>query len=305
MNELNKKAIPIILDTDIGTDLDDTWALGFILQCPEFDIKLITTTSDNTIERAKIVAKFLERVNRTDIPIGIGPIESQKKVKQHGWIKDYDLSEYPGIIYENGIESLCRTILQSLEPITLIAIGPLGNIASAIKIQPDIVKNARFVGMQGSIRIGYEGRAGPHPEFNVIRNIQACKKVFKSPWEKTITPLDTCGNIVLSDERFERVMNCDNVIMELIKENFTIWAEKTRMTKKTIELRKTSILFDTVAIYLGLSEEFLNMEELKIIVTDKGITQINENGDLIRCATSWKDLEGYKDLLVNRLISNN
>ncbi|MHA1805823.1 MAG: nucleoside hydrolase [Promethearchaeota archaeon] len=299
------KKIPLILDTDIGTDIDDTWALGFMLQCPEFDVKLITTTSDNTIERAKIVAKFLECADRTDIPIGIGLNENQKKVKQHEWIKDYDLSSYLGTIHENGVESLCSTIIQSPEPITLIAIGPLGNIARALKTHPEIAKNARFIGMQGSLRIGYEGRPGPHPEYNVIRNVQACKEVFQAPWEKTITPLDTCGNIILSDERFERVMNSNNVIMELIKENFMIWAKKTRMTKKTIEQRKTSILFDTVAIYLGFSEEFLNIEGLNIIVTDKGITEINENGNLIRCATDWTNLEGFKDLLVNRLIQDN
>ena len=66
------KKIPVILDTDIGFDIDDTWALGLLLKCPELDVKLITTSSDNTPIKAKLVAKFLEIVGRTDIPIGIG-----------------------------------------------------------------------------------------------------------------------------------------------------------------------------------------------------------------------------------------
>ena len=69
------------------------------------------------------------------------------------------------------------------------------------------------------------------------------------------------------------------------------------------EGQTTSVLFDTVAIYLGFSEELLNIEELKIEITDRGSTQISERGNLIRCATSWKDVQAFKNLLVDRLIN--
>ncbi|HEC38499.1 MAG TPA: nucleoside hydrolase, partial [bacterium] len=65
MRSLSSKKIPVILDTDIGMDIDDTWALGLILKCPELDVKLITTSSDNTTIKAKLVAKFLEIAERT------------------------------------------------------------------------------------------------------------------------------------------------------------------------------------------------------------------------------------------------
>ncbi|MBA7652403.1 hypothetical protein ES703_60237 [subsurface metagenome] len=63
--------------------------------------------------KAKLVAKFLEIARRTDIPIGIGPSENRKKGKQYRWIKDYKLSEYSGSVYENGMEVLCSTIIDS------------------------------------------------------------------------------------------------------------------------------------------------------------------------------------------------
>ncbi|MFW9880600.1 MAG: nucleoside hydrolase, partial [Candidatus Thorarchaeota archaeon] len=69
--KLNK--IPVILDSDIGLDIDDTWALGLLLKCPELDVKLISTVSRNTHIKTRLVAKFLEIANRTDIPLGIGP----------------------------------------------------------------------------------------------------------------------------------------------------------------------------------------------------------------------------------------
>ncbi|MFW9822689.1 MAG: hypothetical protein ACFFE4_07135, partial [Candidatus Thorarchaeota archaeon] len=141
----------------------------------------------------------------------------------------------------------------------------------------------------------------PHREYNVVRDIKACRDVFHAPWEKTITPLDTCGNIVLSGEYFQRIMNCENTIVNLIKENFNIWAKEKNLTKLITEYKTTSILFDTVAIYLGFSEDLLNIEDLKITVTKKGITKIRKKGNNIRCAISWKDIQAFKELLVNQL----
>jgi len=295
------KKIAVILDTDIGLDIDDTWALGFLLKCPEFDVKLITTSSDNTPLKAKLVAKFLESVGRTDIPIGIGHQENRKKGWLYPWIKDYEMSRYPGIVHKNGIEVLCSTIMNFPEPLTLISIGPLGTVAGALKMNPKITENSRFIGMQGSIRIGYGGSNSPHQEYNVKKNIKACREVFQAPWEKTITPLDTCGNIVLSGVLLERIMKCDNLVVKSIKENYNIWKKKLIPKLIMIKKNQTSVLFDTVAIYLGFSEDLVNIENLKIEVTDRGLTQISEKGNLIRCATSWKDIQAFKTLLVDRL----
>ena len=304
MVDLNEKKIPVILDTDIGNDIDDTWALGMLLKCPELDVKLITTASEDTTIKATLVAKFLELVGRTEIPIGIGKSKNRKKGPLYGWIKDYDLSNYPGIIHENGIEALCSTIMESPEPITLIVIGPCGNIAEALRTYPDIAKNARFVGMHGSIRIGYMGARKPSPEFNVQQDIKAFREVVQAPWEKTITPLDTCGSIVLSGRFYQTFLDCENSIVNVIKENYRLWAKKSVINKilKNDPERNSTVLFDTVAVYLAFSEDLLNIEELKIEITDEGYTIISEKGNTIRCATSWKNKRGFKELLVDRLV---
>jgi hypothetical protein len=83
--------IPVVFDTDIGDDIDDTWALALLLQSPEFDVKLVTTAVNNTRSKAKIVAKFLETVGRTDIPVGIGVQQNNNNHRQEEWTKDYDL----------------------------------------------------------------------------------------------------------------------------------------------------------------------------------------------------------------------
>ena len=190
--------IAVILDTDICDDIDDTWALAMLLQSPEFDIKLITTAVGDTTARTKVVAKILQTAGRTDIPIGTGIAigDMKKGHKQDGWVKDFDLSKYPGKIYPDGVQAMIDTIMNSPEPITLIAIGPLPNVAAALEREPNIAKKARFVGMHGSIRWSFSNKSKPQQEYNVVSFIKASQTVFTADWDMTITPLDTCGMVI-------------------------------------------------------------------------------------------------------------
>jgi hypothetical protein len=95
---------PVILDTDIGSDMDDTWALVMMLRSPELDVKLITSASEDTQYRTKIIAKLLETAKRTDIPIGTGistlrsdqPDSSYWSRRQKEWCKGRFKSETRG-----------------------------------------------------------------------------------------------------------------------------------------------------------------------------------------------------------------
>ena len=123
--ELSCKKMPVIFDTDIGDDIDDTWALAMLLESPELDIKLITTAVGDTRAKGKIVAKMLEVAGRTDIPVGIGPPcgDMDKGHRQDEWVGSYNLSSYPGTIYRDGVQALIETVMDSPEPITVIAVA--------------------------------------------------------------------------------------------------------------------------------------------------------------------------------------
>jgi inosine-uridine nucleoside N-ribohydrolase len=298
--ELKKK--PVILDTDIGLDIDDTWALGMLLKSPELDVKLITTTNNDTTFKAKLVAKFLENVDRTDIPIGIGIKEKGPKGPLRKWVKDYDLVQYDGIIIDDGVSAIIDTIVNSSEPLELIAIGPLGNIASALNKNSEIINNSRYIGMQGAIRKFYEDMPDIKVEYNVAQNIPATKTVFYSEWDKTITPLDTCGVVKVSGNNFDLISESNDPTPSTIFEITKLWAKKRGFYNKMMEEKTTSTLFDPVAIYLAYSEEFLNIEELKIAVTDKGRTLEDKAGSLIRCAISWNNLKAFENHLTDRLL---
>ena len=143
--------IPVVFATDIGDDIDDTWALGFLLNCPELELRLAVTEYGKPRYRAKLLAKFLQVTGRTDVPIGLGPdAEPRGEGPQADWVKDYDLGSYPGKVHSDGVQAIIDTITGSSEPVTLICVGPMPNVAAALTREPRIARLARFVGMDGS-----------------------------------------------------------------------------------------------------------------------------------------------------------
>jgi len=290
--------IPVILDTDIGSDIDDTWALAMMLKSPELDVKLVVSDTGNTTYRAKIIAKMLEAGGRTDVPVGIGVNFNDKSGRQGAWVAGYDLANYPGTVHEDGVDALIQTIMNSPEPVSLICIGPVPNIGAALEREPKIAENARFVGMHGSIRLGYGASEKISAECNVVNHTPACQKAFTADWNVTITPLDTCGIVHLRGEKYRSVYECNDPLIRALIENYRVWAKYSPGSQQ-----RSSTLFDTVAVYLAFSAELLVMEKLGIRVTDDGYTVIDENAKVIDCAMEWRDLLAFEDFLVKRLTS--
>jgi inosine-uridine nucleoside N-ribohydrolase len=295
------KKIPVILDTDIGGDIDDTWALAMLLRSPELDLKLVVTDTGNTAYRAAVAARMLEIGGRTDVPVGVGIHLADDAGPQAPWVEGYNLSDYPGVVHEDGVGALIEAIMDSPDPVTLICIGPLPNISAALEREPRLARRARFVGMHGSVRLGYDGSRKVSAEYNVRAYPQACQQAFAAPWDVTITPLDTCGLVHLEGEEYRAVRDCQDPLIQALIENYRIWAKRVKWTRVDSEAR-SSILFDTVAVYLAFSEELLVMERLGIRVTGAGYTVIDDGAKEINCAMAWKDLVAFEDLLVRRLV---
>ena len=302
MADDERHRIPVILDTDIGTDVDDTWALTMLLNSPELDLKLVVTETGDTEVRARIVAKMLEIGGRTDVPVGIGLRTEDLPIHHAGWVEGYDLCSYPGSISDDGVGALIDMIMAAPEPITLICIGPVPNIAAALEREPAIAGRARFVGMHGSVRRGYGGRPQIDAEYNVVRDPQACQQSFAAPWEVTITPVDTCGLVRLTGEKYRAVRDSSAPLARALMENYRLWAAHANPAGGIDPDVCSSTLFDPVAVYLAFFEELLVMERLGIRVTDDGYTRIDETAKEIKCATAWRDLGAFEDLLVERLI---
>jgi inosine-uridine nucleoside N-ribohydrolase len=294
--------IPVILATDIGDDIDDTWALGFLLKCPELSLKLVATEYGKAPYRARLLGKFLEKTGYANIPIAVGPdVDPRGQGPLAQWVQDYDLSSYPGRVHTDGVGAMIDVIMSSPQPVTLICIGPMPNVAAALEREPRIVQHAHFVGMDGSVRLGYAGAKTPCAEWNVKANPAAAKKGLSADWDITITPLDTCGLVTLDGARYQRILHSPDPVAATIVENYRLWS---MAGNKAAEAQQhSSILYDPVAVHLAFSRRFCKMERLGIRVTDDGFTVIDDQAKQMDVATEWTNFDGFRDLLVERICS--
>jgi inosine-uridine nucleoside N-ribohydrolase len=303
--EARASRTPVILDTDIGDDIDDTWALVMLLKSPELDLKLVVTDYGDTVYRARVVAKLLQVAGRTDVQIGIGIRQWEKEGGQAAWVKDYALAQYPGRVHQDGVQALIDTVMASKEPMTLVAIGPPPNLKAALEREPRIASRLRFTGMYGSIHRGYN-KAQPEPEWNVKAAPDAARAIFQAPWiDAVVTPLDTCGRVQIKGERYRRLVAAKDKdpLLAALLENYRLWCPNQDWCAKDPEnvVAKSSTLFDTVAVYLAMSRDLLTVERLGVKVGDDGSTTPDASGRTLGWATDWRSLDAYEETVVERL----
>lgn len=305
---LSKARIPVIFDTDLGTDIDDTWALAQLLRSPELEVKLVLSDAGDTRYRATLIAKFFEIAGRSEIPIGIGhnfgPM-GEESLNQAPWIKGYELAKYPGKVHEDGIGAFIDLVRNSPETLTLIAIGPVPNIAKALERAPDIASKLRFVGMHGSFRLGYGGSKKPAAEANVAVAPAALRTVLGAPWKDVLlTPLDTCGLVSLKGDAYQRIWSStQDPLLRALIENYCIFAPRVRWMHCDWFATASTTLFDSVAVYLAYDESLVNIETLRFDISDDGYTRLEDKGPFCaRVATSWKDQAAFERHLAQRLL---
>ncbi len=292
------KPVPVILDTDIGSDIDDTWALAMLLRSPEMDLKLVTAATCEPAVRARIICRLLDVAGRSDVGVGVGLDVVKQDIRHRSWVDGYDLSRYRGRVHADGVAALVRTIMESPRPVTLICIGPLPNVAAALEREPAIARKAHFVGMHGSVYRGYGGSAEVSKEWNVVADPRSCQRVFAADWlSMAITPLDTCGLVRLTGDKYRTVAASRDPLTAAVIENYNLW----RGAMPPMEGDASSVLFDTVAVYLGFARDLLEMRRLGVRITDDGYTVSDGSARPVDVAVGWKDLGGFEDLLVRRL----
>lgn len=298
---------PVILVTDIGTDIDDCWALALILRSQELDLKLVFTDSADTHYRAAVTAKFLEGAGRTDIPIAVGPNDGTKKNdnKTHAaWLNGYDLAKYPGRVYQDGLGALVSAIEQERGPVTVIAIGPVPGLAQAVGRLGPLASKCRLVGMFGSFDKGYDG--GPvSAEWNVKVDPEALRQVMKAPWKDVLlTPLDTCGLVSLTGARYHAIWSAttDPMLRTLVSCYCAFAPNQNWMNCDFCATRSTT-LYDPVAVYLSYSEELVEVERISFDITDDGFTRRAPGGPYsARVAIRWRNRDGFEAQLAGRLL---
>jgi purine nucleosidase len=247
----------VIIDTDIGDDIDDAFALGLAVQSPEFRILGVTTAFGNTKLRAQLAERMLAAVGREDIQVVAG-VETAPRAKftQARYAEGGDTSKVqPGAAPEFILDQIRRHPGE----ITLIAIGPQTNLSAAIdKDAATFRKLKRIVMMGGSVYKGYKGGA-PDPEWNILCDIPAAQKVFTSRVPLYVMPLDS--TILKLDELdLKTLFDYGSPLTKQIEELYREWGQPT------------PTLFDPMAVGYAANPKLCPTTPLHLSVDDKGFT---------------------------------
>jgi inosine-uridine nucleoside N-ribohydrolase len=288
--------IKIILDTDIGEDIDDAWALAFVTSYQGFEPLGVTITQGNTPERAKIACKLLYLAQRDDIPVFIGRKTNDKVFQQYAWAEDFT-AKRPDV--KSASDFIVETVRHYPSQVTLLAIGPLQNLAEALRKEPDLGKYVkRVVLMSGCVYGATFSPGEPVREWNVHQSTADAQLVYGAGLPLTIVPLDATTSVQLNDEERKRVAEHDSPLTYALECLYRLWlgSPTQRMT-----------LHDQLAVAEAArpGKYFMKQEQLPLIVDESGYTRIDrKHGKLVTVCLEpkrYEFMEYYLSQLTNQL----
>ena len=143
MQKTESGALPqVIIDTDLGDDIDDTWALGHALRCKEFQVSYVLTAGHaDHDERARIATTVLDVAGADpSISVGLGSVaeisDGTRYMFQEGWAAARGGTANTASkreIVTDGVGRLIEIVLTSEQPVILLAIGPMDNVVAALR----------------------------------------------------------------------------------------------------------------------------------------------------------------------------
>ena len=296
---------PVIIDTDVGSFIDDSFAIVYAALSPMLDIKLVVTCTGDTTGRAKVAAKLLKMMGRDDIPIGVGiKNENQTHDTLFDWASEEDLKSYKGGVFDDGVAKMGEIISKSKQVVDIIAIGAMTNFPMLLKKYPDVVHKARVRAMAGSIYVGYQDNPVPAAEYNVAVCPWCMELLLQSNWSVTITPLDTCGDFALDADELKQTFRVDRPASRALASTLLYFCIANVLPHDRCNLTvATPILYDVIATLLALPEvgaKYLVYEEMKVHVNGTGFTVVDDKlGASTSVALHWKEggEKGFGDML--------
>jgi inosine-uridine nucleoside N-ribohydrolase len=291
---LSGQAVPaapqlVILDTDIGDDIDDAFALALVLKSPELKLLGVTTAFRDTELRARLVDRYLGAVGRSDIPVEAGVATEKGGLSQGA----YALGS-PDRKHGDGVAFILKEIRAHPNEITLICIGPEGNVKAAIARDPTTFKKLkRVVLMGGSIYRGYGGmNAPPDPEWNILCDPDGLKALLASGVPVFMMPLDST-QIHLDQKAQATIFSHGSALTDQLTLLYHEWSGTGEW--------KTPTLFDPVAVTYAIRPDLCPATPMRIEVDAKGATKPVDGAPNAQvCLKS--DEKGFLDFLLGRIL---
>jgi inosine-uridine nucleoside N-ribohydrolase len=303
---MSKSPERIIIDTDIGDDIDDAFAIALALRSPELDILGISTDYGDTEGRAKILDRMLGEVGRQNIPVAVGvatafyptddPFVSGYFLDQRRYGEGGHFSRTP---HPHAVEFILDQIRRFPGEITLITIGPLPNIGALIDRSPETFhKLKRVVMMGGSIEpikpdYGSAPPVKPIPEWNVMLDISASQKLFLSGVPLYVMPLDSTDHLKLDEVKRTVLFAHGTPLTDALTLLYHQWNAAGGVTP---------VLYDAMTIAYILNPQLCPVQPMHIRVDDKGFTRV-EDGTPNAQVCLHSDADAFLRFYMQRLLA--
>lgn len=259
MQSLPEARKKVIIDTDIGDDIDDAFALYLALRTPELEIAGITTVFKNTRKRAQIVAHMLRLDGRGDIPVVPGSSKPIVNRTVHG--RPIQLEEAPYQFLpemegeavsqsQTAADFIIQTVMESEEPVTIITLGAMTNVAIALLAKPELAERLDSIIMMGG---AYQLHLN---EYNISCDPEAARIVLQSNIKIIAVGLDVTFKCLLPEASLERIYTEGGPLGELLGKMKAYWAH-------------TVYLHDPLAVALAFQPQFVTLQRQKIDIEIK------------------------------------
>ena len=262
----------IIIDTDPG--VDDALTFLLALASPEIQLEALTTTQGNvTLEKAtRNALSVLELGRASHIPVASGsmyplvqPLRASAYVHGESGIGNSQLPEpQTKPVAQHAIDYLIERVLTEPNEISIFPIGPLTNIAMAIRKEPRFAKALKELVIMGGAILEH-GNSTPQAEFNIYVDPHAAHIVFHSGIPITLIPLDVTHKCLLLQPHVDRLMKIPSSISRFIRDAIEIYL------KYSFELGYAgSALHDPLTLATIIAPELLRLKEYYVDVDISG-----------------------------------
>ncbi|HEY66528.1 MAG TPA: nucleoside hydrolase [Caldilineae bacterium] len=272
-------AIPVILDTDIGSDVDDALALALLLATPEVELLGVCTVYGDVACRARIAQKLLRLAGRADIPVfpGAGrPLSLDRAVWWGGHegegLLEGDEWQEP-VREDHAVDWMIDMIMARPGEITLVTIGPMTNVALALLREPRLAQNVKaIVSMGGVARITDNALDLPVAEHNIRCDPEAARIVFEAGWSVTMIGLDVTMRVLITREDVKRIGAAGTPFHAALERLIERWFQFVR--------RDWTALHDPLAVATALGKPFVTCQSLRVDVETEG--RITDGATVVR-----------------------
>jgi purine nucleosidase len=275
----------IILDTDVGTDVDDALALALLAASPELQVEGVTTVHADAPLRARIARVLLNLAGREDVPVIAGasrPLQMPIPENFH-WGPRLWGHEGVGILPSEDLaartdqdedpDAAARFIVGKAAAcageLSLVTIGPLTNIARALRLEPLLAGQVRELVLMGGMIDTSRSDWPPMLETNLNADPGAAQVVFGSEIPLVIVPIEVTTQVYLSPEQRTGMRTWRHplaetlvVLMEQMQESFSDFSQTLGLTEDIFQGR--TYMHDPLAVYVSMTHDLVTLRETHV-----------------------------------------